>query len=192
MGQRSQIYVAFNNGERDKDGVIIKTGEQQLVALYFQWNYGSRMISRAAGLGGWLKCSLPYLNYQTEKIKHIAETNFDLRDVVFSHNIINEAIEFCEQVTDRNRFIFEEQDNNDGKLFISIGNDGKIKYCLTDCDCTEPMTASQYMEWGGYWTEEEFGSDLSNNLQWIEENMELMTADELTDFINAKYSNVYH
>ena len=37
MGQRSQIYV------RLKD----KEGNKYLIAKYFQWNYGERMISRA-------------------------------------------------------------------------------------------------------------------------------------------------
>lgn len=36
MGQRSQIYVRYN--------------EKLLFARYFQWNYGTRMISRARSM----------------------------------------------------------------------------------------------------------------------------------------------
>ena len=36
MGQRSQIYIRYNNGE-----------VKGLIANYYQWNYGERMISRA-------------------------------------------------------------------------------------------------------------------------------------------------
>lgn len=39
MGQRSQIYIHFNVG--DNEG---------MVARYFQWNYGERMISRARSI----------------------------------------------------------------------------------------------------------------------------------------------
>lgn len=43
MGQRSQIYVRYN--KKDMNGVNCK----KLIANYYQWNYGERMISRATG-----------------------------------------------------------------------------------------------------------------------------------------------
>ena len=37
MGQRSQIYVRFNK----------ENGQSGLIANYYGWNFGERMISRA-------------------------------------------------------------------------------------------------------------------------------------------------
>ena len=48
MGQRSQIYVRFNK----------ENGQSGLIANYYGWNFGERMISRArACLKNILSCS---------------------------------------------------------------------------------------------------------------------------------------
>lgn len=39
MGQRSQIYIRFNDNRMESG--------KGLIALYYQWNYGERMVSRA-------------------------------------------------------------------------------------------------------------------------------------------------
>ena len=59
MGQRSQIYVRYN-----KDGI------NHLIARYYQWNYGERMISRCKHSIEWIKSILDYdwyLTTETEK-----------------------------------------------------------------------------------------------------------------------------
>lgn len=195
MGMRSQIYVSFNNGTRDKNGVVTEPGKQELAAVYFGWNYGSRMVSRAAGLTDWLLRSLPYLNYEKDKIRRVAETNFDFKDVIDSLDIIAEANELSGDLElnrweDFNDFIFRKECNNDGKLFISVGDDGTVGYCFTDCDCSAPMDAAQYMAWNGYQTEEDKGSNYSRNSRWLSQNAELMTADDLNEFLQTEYCNV--
>ena len=45
MGQRSQIFVRYQETD----------GTRKLVARYYGWNYGERMISRARHTIEWLK-----------------------------------------------------------------------------------------------------------------------------------------
>lgn len=45
MGQRSQIFVRFEK----------ELGEKEIVARYFNWNYGERMISRVYHTIDWIK-----------------------------------------------------------------------------------------------------------------------------------------
>ena len=54
MGQRSQIYVAYDKGHRNEKGIVERKDGQYLIARYYQWNYGSRMVSRAKGLIEWI------------------------------------------------------------------------------------------------------------------------------------------
>lgn len=189
MGQRSQIYVSLRDGVRNKEGVIADGSTKELTALYFHWNFGSRMISRAKGLIAWLKGHAQYITYEKAKIKRIAETNFDFRDIVDSQDLIAEAEEYATDCA-ANVYIFQWADNNDGKLFISLEDDGSIKYCFTDDSCTAPMTAEEYMKWDTASTEAECGSNYAENCKWLKENATLMTAQELDDFINAQYNNV--
>ena len=88
MGQRSQIYVRWN----------LANGKRMLVARYYQWNYGTRMISRARGIIEWLKESGKYVGYSSsdneEKLRRIMDVNFDYKDVVLGHDIINQWITY--------------------------------------------------------------------------------------------------
>ncbi len=188
MGQRSQIYIARPSGNGE---------DKELMALYFQWNYGSRMVSRARGLVEWLDEYKEYLDQPTvlTSLRRIAETNFDLRDVTLSDDIIEECQEFlCKDdepvLGNVLRTIFEMQDNNDGKLFIDLAKDGSLKYAFTEYDISKPLTAEEYMK--EYADEEEDGSNLSKNIKYLKdkENLTLMTDEELTDFINTHYVNV--
>lgn len=142
------------------------------------------MVSRIKGLVEWLKGHAEYLDYEGDKIPRIAETNFDLRDVVDSTDIIKE---FHEQGFD----IFTEQANNDGMGFVLVEDDGTVKYCFTDGDITAPLTAEQYMEWDNCLTdtEEEDGSNFTENCKFLSEHA-LMTDDELRAFIDTEYKNV--
>lgn len=180
MGQRSQIYISYTNEKK----------ENVLVARYYSWNYGSRMISRARGLIEWLDNTKDggILNsWFHGKISRIADVNFDLRDVVLSSDLIAE----CEDspVEERRYYIFN-QDNNDGKLFIKINTDGTISYAFTDWNNLYPMTAYEYMEWQNYYDEEDDGSNCKNNQTYIVNNAKLMNLVEIDDFINANYVNL--
>lgn len=189
MGQRSQIYVRYN-----KDGV------NYLTARYYQWNYGERMISRCKHTLEWIKEMLDYdwyLTTETEKLKRIMDVNFDMQDIVMGCDIIKEYTEdeyWKDSECSFNECVFECQDNNDGKLFIDI-KDGKIKYAFLDYDChTEHiMNAEQYMHWDSEgWITSKYIDDEQklicfNNIQEIAKLAELMTQEEIEDFINCDY-----
>ena len=82
MGQRSQIYIRYN--VNDKSGQNYKG----LIARYFGWNYGERMISRARYIIEEIQNE--FMRYKwffgdkekLEKLKRFCETNFDMKDIV--------------------------------------------------------------------------------------------------------------
>lgn len=192
MGQRSQIYVAFNNALRDDNGKVIPDtkAEWKLVARYYGWNFGSRMVSRAWGLINWLQTQIRYLNFtQLEKIVRVSDVNFDFRDVVISSDLIEEAEDFEDYYDSANEYIFDFNNCNDGKLFICVEDNGTISYCFTDNEDFEPLSARQYMAWGNYSSEEPH-SNLEENIQNISDSAKLMTFEELVEFRNRAYCNV--
>jgi len=73
MGQRSQIYVRFFDGEKIR-----------LIANYYSWNYGERMISRARYGIETIKTILGFnglhYNFSTNitKLQRIFDVNFDM------------------------------------------------------------------------------------------------------------------
>ena len=192
MGQRSQIYVRYNN--------------KLIIANYYQWNYGERMISRARygieHLQNYVDNGYDFVfsdkSYIT-KMSRIFDTNFDMKDIVVSSNIISDYIKdkkdgYINDVN-FNQFAFYYQDNNDGKLFIDI-QDNKIKYAFTDWNCKTILDPEQYMVWD---MDKDWKNDLKeheekNAIKICEENMKeiskmanLMTMEELEDFINHDY-----
>lgn len=188
MGQRSQIYIRYH-----------KDGKDYLIARYYQWNYGERMISRCKHSIEWIESVLNYdwyLTTETEKLKRILDVNFDMQDIVIGSDIIKEYMEdeSWREECSFNEFVFKCQDNNDGKLFINI-RDGEIKYAFLDYDCNTNniMNAEQYMNWDSEnWITNEYIDDEQklicfNNIQAISKMAELMTQEELEDFINCDY-----
>ena len=190
MGQRSQIYVRINN--------------KLVVANYYQWNYGERMISRARGIIEWIKeyAEAGYLNFFTTpydssyrtSLSRVCDTNFDMRDVAISCDIVKEH---NEQFPDEpfNKSVFDDQDNNDGQLFIDVSDNG-IKYCLTKYTShKQALSASQYMAWDRQrnWTipteylDEEAIDTCKKNIEFIKQNAALMTVEELKEFVNGDY-----
>lgn len=193
MGQRSQIYVRYNN--------------KIIIANYYQWNYGERMISRA-------RYGIEYIKHYIDnefdfvfsdkqyikKISRIFDANFDMKDVALSSNIFDEFKEEKNYYKENNievsfnDFIFKHQDNNDGKLFVDI-QDNKIKYAFTDYDCEKVMNAEQYMIWDMEdWTEKLKEYESEDAIKTCQKNMEeiskmaiLMTKEELEEFINYNY-----
>ena len=191
MGQRSQIYV------RLKD----KEGNKYLIAKYFQWNYGERMISRAKYGIEYCKNQIDYIGCiesVREQIRRIFDINFDMVDVLISSNIIEEYYDWKKYKKEMtfNEFTFKMQDNNDGKLFVDIDEATKtIKYCLTDCDLKIFNSPKAYMDWDfENWTSGEYLSKkvinkCISNMNYIEKNATLMTEEELNNFINDDYTD---
>lgn len=187
MGQRSQIYVRYN--------------QKLVVTNYYQWNYGERMVSRARyGIEyirkNYLECRDWIFNDESnmEKLRRIFDVNFNMKDIVISSDIIHEWKEQFSQYN-FNEFVFRMQGNNDGKLFVDISKDGIVKYAFLDCECDTDhiMNATQYMDWNSEeWEKSEYISEegkqsCKENLGKIEEMAALMTKSELEDFINYDY-----
>lgn len=188
MGQRSQIYVRYGN--------------KLVVANYYQWNFGERMISRARYGIEYIKDNLiqykDYIfnnSYEMKRLGRIFDVNFDMKDVQMGENLVQE---WKEQFSDEKLFndvVFKQQDNNDGKLFVDILKDGTIKYAFLDseCDIENVMSANQYMD-RNYknWKKSKFIESEQkllciNNIKAIKEMAELMTKEEVEDFIQCKY-----
>lgn len=196
MGQRSQIYILI----KDKDN------NKTLIAKYFQWNFGERMISRTRYGIEYIKRSIEYINQKSvqERINKIFDINFDMQDVALSQDIIQETREdFWGNKQFTNDYIFLNQDNNDGKLFIECDqNFGEIKLCFTDYDINI-LTPNEYMKWdmGDNWSSDNFYNDIQmdkdwqekipvceDNIKFINENVKLMDEVELEQFIKGDYS----
>lgn len=188
MGQRSQIYIRYED-----------RGYKALIANYYQWNYGERMISRARYgiemLADIISSKRTCSEYHS-KIEHYFDVNFDMGDIAVHCDILKEYLLLSNNNELLNDFIFS-YDNNDGKLLLDVSDDG-IKYAFLDCDnsINNIMAANDYMQWdcGENWKEptkyfdnEDIKTCL-NNINIIQNNATLMTAEEITDFLNTDYS----
>ena len=204
MGQRSQIYVRFpvDNGYDGKKGY-------GLIANYYQWNYGERMISRCryalefirdASIQEYLHW---YFGSNYEKFRRYLDVNFDKKDIMISTDIIKEYVEFWEECSakckdeyerDFNYFVFDGQDNNNGKLLIDIRKD-VVKYVFLGREAydSDVMDAEGYMVWDNNetWRNREYidVKTCEENIEAINGLAELMTEDEVKDFLNCKYEN---
>ena len=198
MGQRSQIYVRWNTRE----------GKMRLVPRYYQWNFGTRMISRAKGIIEWLKGSGAYLDYgNEEKLRRIMDVNFDYKDVVLGQDIVQEWKEIGGDDS-FNDWVFFSQDNNDGRLLIDMHIDWEnkknltFKYAfLTYEDDSPVMNGDEYMQWDqggneamGYkiWRNSPYLTKeikyTERNIKWINKHAKLMTAEEVSRFMSYEYA----
>lgn len=182
MGQRSEIYVAFE----------MKNERKKITARYFGWNYAERMISRVAFTAGYLQNRIKY-TVDKDSLISIIETNFDMVDHQHSARIEPATLNpFKLRIHDRG-------DLNDGRAFIYVALDGSIKYCFTDNHNLKPLNCDEYMLFDTeccypqyQWKNEEYKQSekmakCRNNIKWLEENAKVMTQEELDNFIHATY-----
>lgn len=204
MGQRSQIYIRYNvnyvSNSTTKNPVT--NNYKGLIARYFGWNYGERMVSRARYIIEHIQSE--YMEYKwffgdaekLEKLKRICEVNFDMKDIVFSSDILKEV---AEDMDGDMEYLFN-QDNNDGQLFIDV-TDNEIKYCfMSYYNEGEPMDAERYMKWNKEYEEhpdwhipyeymdQETIDYTEENIKQINEMATLMTLEEIKAFIEDDYS----
>ncbi|ADU23936.1 hypothetical protein [Ruminococcus albus] len=188
MGQRSQMYIKF---ESEKEKILI--------ANYYQWNYGERMISRAKYVIEYIKNAYDtfykegnfhfwYENKDTiRKLKRLLDVNFDMQDIVLSQDIIEEFKEEADDNCKFNDYVFYGQDNNDGQFYLYVMNNGSLKYTFTDYNCNDRLTAHQYME--DYNAEDR--EICEENTTYIEENAQLLSNSEWAEFLDDNYSSLY-
>lgn len=189
MGQRSQIYIRWFNENKP-----------QLVAKYFQWNYSQFMVSRARALIEEIVAhgfEFPHLFGTSQYAKELgkrSEVNFDCRSIANSIDILDEFNQYGKgSNTTFNKFVFDDQDNNDGQLFIDIDVQKKIvKYAIRS-NPYKPviLDAEQYMDWDyPMWRHELQGNyyqDTLDNIEFISKHAKLMTKREVNAFINYDY-----
>jgi len=196
MGQRSQIYVRFNG--------------KLIVANYYSWNYSERMISRARHGIEYIKDYEDYIYSQLTdhtgiiKLRRYFDVNFDMKDIAISANIIKEYLEYGygESLPE---YIFTDYCNNNGQLLIDVfarkDEEPVIKYAFihygeSDLDYDNPLTPADYMkkDCGESWKDKLDVNDKNicvNNINYIMENAELMTVEEIQEFITNTDMYVY-
>ena len=138
------------------------------------------------------------MSWYAEHLCRVCDIDFDMRDCQMSADIVKE---WREEFPERpfNRYVFDDQDNNDGQLFIDVQGD-KIKYCFTKgTRRNKTMNGGQYMAWDHdgckvrnwtiptEYTSQETIDLCKANIAYISEHAELMTVDELRAFVNADY-----
>ena len=187
MSEAAQIYVRYN-GKKGRG----------LIANYYSWCYGERLVSRARYGIEWIieKLSSKRLHdrWYLIRLSRILDTNFDMKDVTISQDIIKERLDRYPEDNFRES-VFLTQQNDDGKLFIDICKDF-VKYAFTDRDANleHIMDAESYMVWnvGPEWRcnphiEKDMIAACDENIKYLSEHAQLMTPEELEDFINCEY-----
>ena len=200
MGQRSQMYVRINKED----------GTYHLVASYFQWNYGTRMVSRARGTLEWLISMSDYptslWSWNKGKLPKIMEINWDYKDIVESIDIINEYKEgyYNEPIQ-----IFRGQDNNDGQFILDMivdyskkdkkgDNPVSFKYAFLNWDSELVGNGEDYMQWnenygddGPAWRENKYITNeikyTERNIKYLDKHAQLMTSKEVEEFVYHDY-----
>lgn len=208
MGQRSQIYVRIT--EKNRNGKI----SQDMIPMYYHWNYGERMISRVAATVEWLKENAKYYFSENHRaiLENILRTNFDMKSCVNTINVFLEAAYekgLYNNKEELNAFVFDGQDNNDGKAYIDVIVDRekdrtKISYCLTGLDNTKHLTAEEYLNWQvdygdpdkfswkDHFKESEFYDDkdieyTTKNIAILQENATVMSEKAIRGFKEQDY-----
>lgn len=180
MGQRSQIYVRCKNDE-----------ETKVIAKYFQWNYGERMVSRARSIMEYINDRGYIMPYHWDILDKIIDVNFDYRDIVKSTDIFKdfENFDYGCKLKD---FVWN-QDNNDGKLLIDViivdSETIKIKYAFINYDNAYIGTPANYLDTDVSEWKTSFDLDVlqftRENIDWITENVDLMTEEEVSQYIDT-------
>lgn len=181
MGQRSQIYIRYPAGEK-----------KGLIARYFSWNYGERMVSRASGIIKMAKRRASFDDEDIKKLTAVCDVNFDMEDIALSSDLIEEVAVFFGGVSNE---LFA-QDNNDGQLLVDIHN-GVIKYAFIPYyDTPTPLDGEGYLSYnlGPDWRQVFDPEPLAyteKNLNFIAESAVLMSEEEVQEFLSYDYSHLF-
>ena len=218
MGQRSQMYIAFEMKSDSK-----KAAENRLVAVHHQWCYGVDAVQRLEGVLDCLSSEIQTNRIGTdypltddyftaeilENAKMCSNVNFWTRDIDRHIDLIDEQVKYYLKSPFESLFL--EQDNNDGQFYIKVAQDGTLKYAIVTgkdysqtLDNTKPVSltpvdAMRYLD--DYSVEDkakrqsenqeeykQFFDELNECIQSIRDKAELMTPEELHEMIYADYS----
>ena len=208
MGQRSQIYIRYNNGKN-------------LVAYHLQWNWGYYMINRTYQLLDFISknvesdfsnfkgINFDIANYGKQRddidiLSNLIQFNTTVGSFVRGHNLVKEEFEYNEaKIDDKFKMTPENQDNNNGILVIDIQED-KIKYGLAggweevnNWKDFNMITARKYFKLSeaSYGDEkyklknqdEELYKKVQKQIKFID-SFELLTNEEYKAIFNKEYS----
>lgn len=125
----SQIYVRIND----------EFGRKFLLAKHFSLNMQEEMVSRAKGIIEYLYDNREYASIlmqygHFEELGRIIEINWDYHSVEISKDIIQGFIDNNNKASFK-EFVFDNQENTDGQLFIDMQCDYKHKKKNGDPTC---------------------------------------------------------
>lgn len=188
MSEPCQIYVRYPY-----------KGTKKLIARDFGWCYGARLVSRARWIVEWINGTTDgdfrgYLSVREclEKFLRVIDTNFDMKDVAISGDIVQEWRDELDN-DDFADYVFRSQNSSNGQLFIDLLDDGSIRYAFWNSEEEKLMDASAYMTWNNAAWENGDESEYDDfnvcreNITALESYATLMTADELRAFIEYPY-----
>lgn len=123
MGERSNIFVRI----RAKETSTAKRYKNEVFfGLYYQWCYGERMISRLRAAVDFAHSDLAWhyaisLSKETiEKFKQVLRTNFDMRDIIETTDLVPDAIDNLKQGYDTVDADIFNQAENHGFIYLDI------------------------------------------------------------------------
>lgn len=213
MGQRSQLYIRYNN-------------KKSLVAMHLQWNYGYYMINRTYQLLKYISKNIKheYNNFKEENFKYMNEEknrcdidilhnliqmNLTIGSYVKGWDLVKEEYNWLKdkgELKETFKMIPQNQDNNNGILVIDIQEDGTIKYGLglgyedkqdmaydddfSMVSTNEYFIASEINCDSQYKLEnsnKELYNETIEQIKYIEDNFELLTDEEYKEIFETEY-----
>lgn len=217
MGQRSQIYVRYNEGKN-------------IVAYHLQWNWGEHMINRAWQLleyinkntKGSYSCFLSngynwYKNDGKDILSALIQGNLEIGSFVRGHDLVAGKYEWA--LYDKHMLIKDfrlnpdEQDNNDGflvididevkkgdkiipKIYASIWNGAYKKvsfeeyareYMQNDLDYTDQMVNEGRIDFKDYEKEKEMWCKIIKKAQKLDKKYKTIDDDRYAKIFNTDY-----
>jgi len=193
MGQRHQIFVKAYNEERNE--------ETTTVGFHHQWLYGATAIKQLRHMLSFDKNTNKY--HKLSETKSNLLSNKDIQKIVeiaFSTNIekgyYSTMISLNGSETEEAYLNPDNQDNNDGQTFVDFTG-GKITYAYvfpfdreedkedntTAITSWKVLSAREYIK--EYYdleapeneNEEEYFKTIKQDIEWIENNCELMSQE---------------
>lgn len=123
MGERSNFFVRI----RAKETSTAKRYKYEtFFGLYFQWCYGERMISRLRAAIDFAQTDLAWQSSITlrkelmDKFKQVIRTNYDMRDILDTTDLVPDAIDNLKQGYDTVDADIFNQAENHGFIYLDI------------------------------------------------------------------------
>lgn len=168
MGERSDFFVRIRAKEKTSDKFY---KHQAFFALYYQWCYGERMISRLRSAIDFVESdisgrhgSYAITKEQMDRFKKYLAINFDMKDFVEPTDIIPYTVDDIIQGYDTAKSDVFDQAENHGFIYLDItlddpdqkfgDNKAKIKYAFVETEWHNKkhplppvMSVEQFADW---------------------------------------------